>query len=264
MSHQMHHPHAPQAPMGMPPQQAARNGLGIAALVLGLIGLLSGLIPLFFWLAGILGLLALIFGLVGLGRAKRGQATNKGVAITGTIFGVLALIASAIGLVITVTAVDQAVKEVNKEVDKALEGAEAKPKDGGGTSAKGYQGGATAVYSTGLNVTVSKPSPYRADEFAVGHEQGNKSYKVTVRLENKGGKDVSGDLVTVEARAGKDGKTAERIYDGKVGSGFGGTLTAGRTATADFAFDVPAGAKTLDVEVKPGFDHKGTHWQLTL
>ncbi|MFH8403638.1 DUF4190 domain-containing protein [Streptomyces sp. NPDC018019] len=261
MSHQMHHPHAPQAPMGMPPQQAARNGLGVAALVLGLIGALSGLIPLLFWLAGLLGLLALIFGLVGRGRAKRGQATNKGMATAGAVFGAIALILSVVGVVITVTAVNDAVQEVNK----SLEDAEAKPKDGqDGASAKNYKAGATAVYSTGLNVTVSKPAPYTAGEFAVGHEKGNTSYKVTVRLENKGGKDVSADLVMVEARAGKDGKTAERIYDGKVGSGFSGTLTAGRTATADFAFDVPAGAKTLDVEVRPGFDHKGTHWQLGL
>ncbi|MFH8346268.1 DUF4190 domain-containing protein [Streptomyces sp. NPDC018045] len=260
MSHQMHHPHAPQPPMGMPPQQAARNGLGIAALTLGIIGTVSGLIPLLFWLAGTLGLLALIFGLVGLGRAKRGQATNKGVAVTGTIFGVLALIASVAGLVITVSAVDTAVKEVNK----ALDGAEAKPKDGGSAPAKGYRGGATAVYGTGLNVTVSKPGHYTAEEASAGHEQGNKSYKVTVRLENKGSKDVTGDLVSVEARTGKDGRTAERIFDSKVGTGFSGTLTAGQTATADFAFDVPPGAKTLDVEVRPGFDHKGTHWQLTL
>ncbi|MEF3116924.1 DUF4190 domain-containing protein [Streptomyces chrestomyceticus] len=259
MSHQTHHPHAPQAPMGMPPQQAARNGLGIAALALGIIGILSGLIPLLFWLAGILGVLALIFGLVGLGRAKRGQATNRGVALTGTILGVLALLASVAGLVITVTAVDQAVKEVNK----ALEGSEAKPKDGGAAT-KEYQGGATAVYGTGLNVTVSKPASFTPGEFAIGHAKGNKSYKVTVRLENKGTKDVAGDLVTVEARAGKDGKTAERVYDDTSGAGFSGTVTAGRTATADFAFDVPAGAKTLDVEVRPGFDHKATHWQLTL
>ncbi|WP_030666703.1 DUF4190 domain-containing protein [Streptomyces rimosus] len=260
MSHQMHHPHAPQAPMGMPPQQAARNGLGIAALVLGIIGTLSGLLPLLFWLAGILGLLALIFGLVGLGRARRGQATNKGVAITGTVFGVLALIAAVVGLVITVAVVDSAVKEVNK----SLQDAKAKPKGGGGTSVKEAKGGDTAVYGTGLNVTVSKPSPYKAGEFAAGHKNGNRSYKVTVRLENKGGKEFSGDLVMVEARAGKDGKTAEKIYDDKIGSGFNGTLPAGRTATADFAFDVPAGAKTLDVEVRPGFDHESTRWQLTL
>ncbi|MEV5597320.1 hypothetical protein [Streptomyces sp. NPDC052496] len=68
----------------------------------------------------------------------------------------------------------------------------------------------------------------------------------------------------IEARAGKDGTTAERIYDSKTGSGFSGSVPAGRTATADFAFDVPVGAKDLDVEVRPGFDHKASHWQLTL
>ncbi|MFF4772635.1 DUF4352 domain-containing protein [Microtetraspora fusca] len=41
-----------------------RNGLGVAALVLSIVGALSGLIPLLFWLAGTLGLLAVIFGFV--------------------------------------------------------------------------------------------------------------------------------------------------------------------------------------------------------
>ncbi|MEU2789338.1 DUF4190 domain-containing protein [Streptomyces sp. NPDC007100] len=262
MSHQTHHQHAPQPPTGLPPHQAARNGLGVAALVLGLVGALSGLLPLLFWLAGILGLLALVFGLVGLGRVKRRQAANKGVAVTGTVLGAVALVLSVVGLVITVTAVNDVVKEVNKSVEDA----KAKPKDGSGKGgpAKNYKGGDTAVYGTGLNVTVSKPSPYTPDETAAGHTKGNKSYKVTVRVENKGGKDFAGDLLMVDARAGKDGRTAERIYDDKVGSGFNGTLPAGKTATADFAFDVPAGAKDLDVEVSPGFDHDSVHWQLGL
>ncbi|OKH97699.1 hypothetical protein A6A06_31440 [Streptomyces sp. CB02923] len=257
MSHQMHHP---QAPTGVPSHQAARNGLGIAALVLGIIGALSGLIPLLFWLAGTLGLLALIFGLVGRGRAKRGQATNKGMATTGAVVGAIALILSVVGVVITMTAVSDAVDEINKSIGSD---SRAKPKDGkGGSSAKTYQGGDTAVYDTGLNVTVSKPVPYTADEIAVGHGEGNKSFKVTVRLSNKGSKDVSGDLIMVEARTGKDGKSTEPIYDGKVGSGFSGSLPPGKTATADYAFDVPAGAKDLDVQVRPGFDHDALHWEL--
>lgn len=262
MSHQTHHQHAPQPPAGLPPHQAARNGLGVAALVLGIVGALSGVIPLLFWLAGLLGLLALVFGLVGLGRVKRRQATNKGVAVTGTVFGAIALVLSVVGLVITVTAVNDVVKEVGKSVEDA----KAKPKDGSGKGgpSKSYKGGDTAVYGTGLNVTVSKPTPYTPDEIAAGHEKGNKAYKVTVRIENKGGKDFAGDLLMVDARAGKDGRTAERIYDGKVGAGFNGTLPAGKTATADFAFDVPAGAKNLDVEVNPGFDHDSIRWQLGL
>lgn len=68
-----------------------KNGLGIAALTLGVIGAISGLIPIFFWLAGILGVLALIFGLIGRGRAKRGEATNKGQATAGFVLGIVAI-----------------------------------------------------------------------------------------------------------------------------------------------------------------------------
>lgn len=57
-----------------------RNGLGTAALVLGIIGVLCGLVPLLFWAAGVLAVLALVFGFVGIGRARRGQATNRGAA----------------------------------------------------------------------------------------------------------------------------------------------------------------------------------------
>lgn len=74
---------------------APRNGMGIAALVLGLIGLWSLLLlPLF-----ILSVLAVIFGSVGLGRVKRGTATNRGMCLAGIWLGAITL-AIAIPLVI--------------------------------------------------------------------------------------------------------------------------------------------------------------------
>ncbi|WP_199566465.1 DUF4190 domain-containing protein [Streptomyces corynorhini] len=76
---------------------APRNGLGIAALVVSLIGLV------FFWtvVGGIvLGLLAIVFGVIGFRRGKRGEATNGTMALIGAIIGVLAILAS--GLIIAV------------------------------------------------------------------------------------------------------------------------------------------------------------------
>jgi hypothetical protein len=64
-------------------QQAPRNGLGIAALVLGIIGGISAIIPLSILLAGILGVIGLILGVLGRGRAMRGEATNKWIAERG-------------------------------------------------------------------------------------------------------------------------------------------------------------------------------------
>ena len=70
--------------------QAPRNGLGIAALILGIIGVVIGIIPFFFWVAGILGVIGLILGFVGRGRAKRGEATNGTMALWGIITSAVA------------------------------------------------------------------------------------------------------------------------------------------------------------------------------
>lgn len=82
--------------MSAPGEQRSRNGMGIAALVLGLFAVLLS------WtiIGGILlGILALIFGLVGRSRAKRGEATNGGVSVAGAVVGVVGLLIS-VGLVV--------------------------------------------------------------------------------------------------------------------------------------------------------------------
>ncbi|MFI2368576.1 DUF4352 domain-containing protein [Streptomyces sp. NPDC018833] len=253
----------------------ARNGLGTAALVLGIIGIIFGVIPFLFWIGTVLGLLALVLGLVGRGRAKRGEATNKGAATAGTVLGLLALIASiAIGIV-TVMAVDEAVDEINKSVENTA------PKDTTKDTTKGDQDGAakddsaeekgkalaadeTSVYDDDVQVTVSAPKPYTPGEFAVGHTKGNKAYQVTITIENAGKEKYDANLVTVDARAGKDGVTAEQIFDDKAGTGFEGSILPGKKATVTYAFDAPADAKNLTVEVSPGFDYDASHWELTV
>jgi hypothetical protein len=75
---------------GVPPA-APRNGLGIAALVLGILSL-PGILTIV--LGIILGLLAVIFGFIGQGRAKRGEATNYGMAIAGAVTGAIGLLVS--------------------------------------------------------------------------------------------------------------------------------------------------------------------------
>lgn len=75
--------------------QTPKNGLGTTALVLGIIGAVFALIPVVgVFLAVPLGVLALIFGVVGVVRASKGTANNKGPAIAGTVLGGVALVAS--------------------------------------------------------------------------------------------------------------------------------------------------------------------------
>ncbi|MEU6843786.1 DUF4190 domain-containing protein [Streptomyces sp. NPDC046716] len=260
------------------PQQAARNGLGTAALILGIIGALSGVIPFLFWLAGILGVIALILGLTGSGRAKRGEATNKGVALTGAILGLVAMGLAVFGAYTTFKAVGDAVDEINKSVsdtkakdtkadDKAGAGdakGDAKDKDEKPAAGKTLDAGDSVIYDDDLTVAVSNAVTFNPNEYAVGHTKGNKAYKVTVTVTNDSKAKFDATLLTADARAGKEGVTAEAIFDDKVGAGFNGTILPGKKATVVYAFDAPADARNLTVEVTPSFEYDGTQWDLKL
>jgi hypothetical protein len=99
---------------GYPP--ALRNGLGTAALVLGILGAVCGLTLFGFFLAFPLGVLAVIFGLIGRGRAKRHEATNNNSATWGLCLGIAALVMSAVGLVFVI----HVVRDQNACRDRAV------------------------------------------------------------------------------------------------------------------------------------------------
>ncbi|MEV5611083.1 DUF4190 domain-containing protein [Streptomyces sp. NPDC052225] len=287
---QIQQPHQPQQhpqyPPFQPPQEptrVARNGLGTAALILGIIGALSGLIPLMFWLAGILGVIALILGLTGRARAKRGEATNKGVALTGAILALVSLGLAVFGAVTTFNAVDDAVDEINKSVsdtkakDTDSKGSDAK---GSGTSdkdkgadkgkdekpaaGKALEAGDSVIYDDDLTVSVSNAVTFSPSQYAAGHKNGNHAYKVTVTVTNDSKEKFDASLLQVSARAGADGVDSEQIFDDAVGTGFEGTIMPGKKATVVYGFDSPAAAKNLTVEVEPSFEYDATQWDLKL
>jgi membrane-bound ClpP family serine protease len=102
-------------PAGFAPAAAGpKNGLGIAALVCGIIGVLVGLIPLMFLGAGALAILGIVFGIIGIRRAKRGEATNRGMAITGLVTGVIAACLAIYGVVVVVSATDKLSSDLSK------------------------------------------------------------------------------------------------------------------------------------------------------
>jgi hypothetical protein len=66
-----------------------RNGMGVAALVLGILG----------FLIGPLSILAIVFGRIGLTRVARGEANNRGVAQAGFVLGIVTLVLWIIGMI---------------------------------------------------------------------------------------------------------------------------------------------------------------------
>ena len=78
--------------------EAPRNGLGIAAVILGIIGVLSGFVR-FYWVGGVLGIIGLIVGFIGYGRFQRSEATNGATALWGIVTSAVAVVFSFVGVV---------------------------------------------------------------------------------------------------------------------------------------------------------------------
>jgi len=76
-----------------------RNGLGTAALVLGITAVIFSFIPLVGIIAWPIGITGLVLGFVGLARVNRREATNRGVAIAGLITSGAALVICVLWLV---------------------------------------------------------------------------------------------------------------------------------------------------------------------
>ncbi len=79
-------------PYGAPVPTGAKNGLGVTALVLGILAIV------FCWTAVgglIFGGLAVVFGIIGRRRSGRREATNGGVALAGGIVGGIGLVLGA-------------------------------------------------------------------------------------------------------------------------------------------------------------------------
>ena len=82
----------PGQPPGQYPAARRRNGMGTAALVLGVVAVVLVLLLLFSPIGAFLGLLAVLFGILGIMRANRGEADNRGQAVAGLVTGAIALL----------------------------------------------------------------------------------------------------------------------------------------------------------------------------
>ncbi|WP_084697373.1 DUF4190 domain-containing protein [Glaciibacter superstes] len=106
-------PHQPQQQPMYPTayqvvyQQVVRppsNGMAVAALICGILGVLPALTIILIFLSPIPAILAIIFGFVGLNTSKRVNGLGRGMALWGIclgftplVLGMLVLILSAIG-----------------------------------------------------------------------------------------------------------------------------------------------------------------------
>jgi len=74
-----------------------KNGLGIAGMVCGIVGIVLFWIPI---VGIVLAILAVVLGALNIKGANEGLANNKGMGITGVVLGVVVLAAAIITLIV--------------------------------------------------------------------------------------------------------------------------------------------------------------------
>ncbi|WP_234430822.1 DUF4190 domain-containing protein [Streptomyces sp. NRRL F-4489] len=220
--------------------------MGIAALVLGLVGIVLGLFVVLFWIAWLPALLAVIFGGVALSQVKKGVAANKAMAVSGLVLGVLGLLLAMATGVVAVVAVKKVADRAHAKVERERESAEAAEK------ARHLAFGEPYTFDNGLKVTVAKPEPFVPDEFANGHAKGNKAVQITVTVVNTGPERVSVETGLPDVNDA-NGASAELVIDGsgrqKVITGY---VLPGRTVVGKYAFSLPPdAADRIEVEFTP-------------
>lgn len=85
-------------------QPSPANGMGITAMVLGIV---ATVLFCLYGLGIVLGVLALIFGFIGRARVRRGEATNGGMALAGIILGAVGVVISAVFLALVIYAINE-------------------------------------------------------------------------------------------------------------------------------------------------------------
>ncbi|MCF3106088.1 DUF4190 and DUF4352 domain-containing protein [Streptomyces roseoverticillatus] len=244
-----------------PPAQP-RNGMGTAAMIVGICGAVIGLVPFLFFLSGPLALVALGLGIAGLVLVRRGRATNKGMALTGTILGGVALLMAVGGLLFILFMIDKGDEE-NGDLyeDRPPAAGPAEPSPSVSAAPKPMKFGETYTYEDGVTVTVDKPEPYEPDQVAVGHKDGNLALQLKVTIVNNG-KDTFDLRAHVPYVRDAEGARAPEIFDGHGATRvFSGKLLPGKQATTGFTYSVPPGAaKELQVETGASNDRADVMW----
>ncbi|MEU9118780.1 DUF4190 domain-containing protein [Streptomyces sp. NPDC048506] len=229
------------------------NGMPVTALVLGLVGVGLGLFVILFWVSWLPALLAVVFGGIGLSQVRSGRATNRAMALSGVILGIVGLLLALGAGVLTVVMVKGAADRAREITDDArAKTKKAKESAAAAEKARHLSFGKPYTFGNGLKVTVAKPEPFVPDGFVLGHAKGNKAVQITVTVVNTGGKRISVETGLPSVNDA-DGASTELVIDGsgrqKVITGY---VLPGKEAVGKYAFSLPPdAADRIEVEFSP-------------
>ncbi|MFE0628573.1 hypothetical protein ACFW3D_16570 [Streptomyces sp. NPDC058864] len=245
------HPGYAMGPYGGWAPPVARNGIGLTAMILGIVAAVLAVSCFGSFLGLPLGIAALACGIVGLRIARRGEATNRPQAMTGLILGIISVLLSGAMIALLVGGIDDGWFDGRgDDLITSRNGDWEEPLDVDGT----------AVYDDGVHVTLTDVE--RTTVLPNSELEGGAAVTFSIELENTG--DVTADLGDSEISAYADDSGEETLRDLTTGVGLPEELEPGERATREITVVVPEDDEdgTFQVEVAPGFDYDYTYWNL--
>ncbi|MFF3016523.1 hypothetical protein [Streptomyces sp. NPDC057939] len=253
------HPGYPPHPgyAGYPAPAPSTNGLAVASLTLGIIAIPVTFAPFFFWLGTIIGLTGLGMGIGAMAAARHGAA-RKGMALVGTILGVVSILTSVGGGFLTVAVARSSSESIDEdwEEDEPFTmpsggptfSLPPKPRDEGPGISTPLPFGQTYSYPNGIKVSLSSPKKYVTNSKVI--EVGN-AVQLTLTITNTTNKphEVIYAVPDIKDEKGNEGKV---VYDVRMPQHVEGVIEPGRSATGTIAYEIPEGAERIDAVISPG------------
>lgn len=140
-----------------------RSGLAIAGLILGIIALLTSLLPIINNMSFFVALVGTVLAIIGLVACMRGKRAGKGLAIAAVVVNVISIVAVIASQSMYSAAIDdamngpQAVQESQDEDAAEDDASESKPDDSAGE--KKLAVGSSVELSNGMTVSVDEIVP---------------------------------------------------------------------------------------------------------
>ncbi|TQN44249.1 uncharacterized protein DUF4190 [Blastococcus colisei] len=265
--YQQYDPPSYGPPSGPPPKRGA--GLAIASMVLGIIALLLSWIPIINNVAAVIAVVGLGLGIPALIRARRGTHNGTGMAITGLVTSVLAIVL----VILTQMLFVKAIEEVEQSINEGLAEAEVAPVDPGAEEATADEATAQTPEVVPLGVP-AQVGDYQvtldaielnANETVAGANEFNEpptgQYVITQLTvtyvgadEGMPGFDLTAIFHGTDSRQYSDSECSALLPDDGIDAP---TLNSGGSDTFQFCMDVPPAAiegGQLSIEPTMSFD----------
>lgn len=230
------------------------SGMAVTGLVLGIIALISSVVPLLNLLSFPFVLLAIIFGAIGVFQTVKGTKGGKGIAISGLVLGVLALIVTVAMYGGAAASADKPATTTGSSSTTAEQSATAPAEEGdaNGAAAEAAQEDTAAADAQQTEATYM----VTIDEAAMGTDyQGEKAAVITYTFTNNSDK-ACNFMTTIGAKAFQDGVQLEGAIgvDGVDSQDLMKDIKPGKSITVQEAYVLADTKNPVEVEVTELFD----------